>query len=210
MSVIERLLRREGEPTADSAVTIGPMRRRDLGRGVMDIEAVSYPRPWSRGVFESELAQVRSGDRFYVVARRHLAARGRGAGEQIVGYAGLWFTQDDAHVTNVAVLRAQQRTGVASRLLLSLADEAIARGVDAWTLEVRASSTGAQELYRRFGFVPAGVRARYYENTEDAIVMWCSDIRSAEYRATLDTIRAGLDSRDAAAQARRGQAREEP
>ena len=43
------------------------------------------------------------------------------------------------------------------------------------------SSTGAQELYRTFGFAPAGMRKRYYENTEDAIVMWCHDIRSDDY-----------------------------
>lgn len=195
MSVIERLLRRDADPTTDSTVTISPMRRRDIGRGVMAIESVSYPRPWSKGVFESEMAQVRAGTRYYIVARRHIAARGRGAGEQIVGYAGLWFSENEAHVTNVAVKPAQQRNGIASRLLLALADEAIGRGSTAWTLEVRASSTGAQELYRRFGFAPAGIRKRYYENTEDAIVMWCSDIDSPAYRATLDEIRAGLDAR---------------
>ncbi len=43
------------------------------------------------------------------------------------------------------------------------------------------SSTGAQELYRKFGFAPAGVRKRYYENTEDAIVMWCHDIQTEDY-----------------------------
>ena len=52
------------------------------------------------------------------------------------------------------------------------------------------SSTGAQELYRRFGFVPAGIRPRYYENTEDAIVMWCNDLTSDEYGEQLDQIRA--------------------
>ena len=47
------------------------------------------------------------------------------------------------------------------------------------------SSTGAQELYRKFGFGPAGVRKRYYENTEDAIVMWCHDIRTEDYARRL-------------------------
>ena len=51
------------------------------------------------------------------------------------------------------------------------------------------SSTGAQELYRRFGFVPAGIRTRYYENTEDAIVMWCNDLTGDEYGERLDAIR---------------------
>jgi ribosomal-protein-alanine N-acetyltransferase len=192
VSVIERLLRRDAAVAADSPVTIAPMRRRDVGRGVMAIESVSYPRPWSKAVFESELAQVRGGSRWYVVARQRLAERGRGAGDEIVGYAGLWFTDAEAHVTNIAVRPARQRRGVATRLMSELADEAIRRGATAWTLEVRASSVGAQELYRRFGFVPAGVRTRYYENTEDAIVMWCSEIQSDEYAALLASIRATL------------------
>jgi ribosomal-protein-alanine N-acetyltransferase len=66
-----------------------------------------------------------------------------------------------------------------------LARASIAHGCVAWTLEVRASNAAALELYRRFGFSPAGVRRRYYENTEDAIVMWCHDIRSPEYAERL-------------------------
>lgn len=187
MSVIERLLRRDGADEAWKAgdLTIAPMRRRDLRGGVMAIEAVSYPRPWSQSVFESELAQVRSGTRHYLVARRS-AGSGRGA---VVGYCGVWFAGDEAHVTNVAVGASEQRRGVATALLLGLAEASIRRGCTAWTLEVRVSATGAQELYRRFGFGPAGVRTRYYENTEDAIVMWCNDIQGARYADLLDTIR---------------------
>jgi ribosomal-protein-alanine N-acetyltransferase len=77
---------------------------------------------------------------------------------------------------------------VATRLLLALADDAIERECPAWTLEVRASNVAAQELYRRFGFVPAGVRARYYEGVEDAIVMWCHDIQSPEYGRRLEEL----------------------
>ena len=185
MSVIERLLRREApDPAANSnELEILKLRRRDLRTGVMTIEAASYPRPWSRGVFESEIEQMKSGSRHYVVGRRR---------RTIVGYAGLWFTPDEAHVTNVAVDPAHHRSGIASHLLLVQADEAIRRGCPAWTLEVRASSVGAQGLYRRFGFCPAGVRKKYYENTEDAIVMWCNEIQSADYAARLDEIRERL------------------
>jgi len=191
MSVLERLL--HSENSGRSAERIGrfeltPMRRRDLRRGVLAIEQLSYPRPWSQGVFESELSQVRSGARRYLVAR---PCDSRSGGQrEIAGYAGLWFNTDEAHVTNVAVHPQRQRAGVATALLLGLADAAIGRDCAAWTLEVRASSVGAQELYRRFGFNPAGVRARYYENSEDAIVMWCTDIQGADYRALLDSIRA--------------------
>ena len=43
---------------------------------------------------------------------------------------------------------------------------------------MRVGNDGAQELYRSFGFAPAGMRKRYYEDTDDAIVMWAHDIGS--------------------------------
>ena len=53
------------------------------------------------------------------------------------------------------------------------------------------SNTGAQELYRRFGFAPAGVRKNYYSDTnEDALIMWANDIDTPEYRARLARHRA--------------------
>ena len=92
---------------------------------------------------------------------------------------------DQAHVTNIVVAPDARRLGVGTRLMSTLAATAIERGCAAWTLEVRASNTAAQELYRQFGFAPAGVRKRYYENTEDAIVMWCHDIQSEGIRRAL-------------------------
>ncbi|MEY2958961.1 MAG: ribosomal-protein-alanine acetyltransferase [Actinomycetota bacterium] len=186
----ERLVWRPRAGTFGSIVpVVEPMRRRDL-RQVLPIEAQGHPVPWSKSVFESELAQVASGTRYYAVART--PRTGRSAGE-VSGYAGLWFVPDpdgdQAHVTNVVVAAAQRRRGIATGLLVHLADVAIARGCVAWTLEVRASSSGAQELYRRFGFAPAGVRAKYYEQREDAIVMWCHDIDGPDYAARLDDLR---------------------
>jgi ribosomal-protein-alanine N-acetyltransferase len=184
--MLSRLLTRHDEP-ADGRLQIVPMQRRHL-REVMPIEEGAYPTPWSRTVFESELQQVPGGSRHYVIARRD---------RELVGYAGLWLVPDpdgpQAHVTNIVVAPPARRAGVASALMLELAERAIERGCVAWTLEVRASSTGAQELYRSFGFAPAGVRRRYYDNTEDAIVMWCHDIQSDEYRARLDDIAARFD-----------------
>lgn len=172
MSVIARVLRR-AEP--DDALVIEPVRRRDLAE-MLPIERSSYPAPWTPGVFESEIDLARRGERYYVVARR----QGR-----LVGYAGLMFAVGDAHVTNIAVATVARRSGVATRLLAELAWEAIARSCAALTLEVRASNAGAIELYRRFGFAPVGVRQRYYENVEDAVVMWCHDIDGEAYRGRL-------------------------
>lgn len=174
MSVLSRLLWRE----ADDQLVVEPLRRRHLP-DVMEIEQVSYPKPWSRNVFLSELELARGGERHYIVAR---------IGTVVVGYAGLMFVVGDAHVTNIAVAADRQRSGIATRLLARLSWEAIDRGCEAMTLEVRVSNTGAQALYRSFGFVPAGVRQRYYENTEDAIVMWCHDIAEPPFRQRLSLL----------------------
>ena len=155
------------------------MRHRHVG-DALAIERTAYPKPWSGRVFHAELDQVRDGTRLYLIARR---------GRTVVGYAGLMFVGDEAHVTNVVVHAEHRRTGIATQLLGRLAAAAIERGCGAWTLEVRASSTGAQELYRAFGFVPVGVRVRYYEGTEDAIVMWCHDMQSEAYARRLAELR---------------------
>ena len=38
-------------------------------------------------------------------------------------------------------------------------------------LEVRVSNAPAISLYKKFGYEPYGIRARYYEDGEDALVM---------------------------------------
>lgn len=166
---------------ADLAVTITPMRRRHL-RSVLRIEQQVYPRPWSVGLFMGELA-LRS-SRLYVVAR---------VGTTVVGYAGMMFVVDDGHITTIAVDPAWQRLGIATRLLLCIVRQGVARDVKNMTLEVRMSNVGAQHLYRRFGFAPAGVRRGYYvENAEDALVMWAHDVDLAPTAQRLDEIEAGL------------------
>ena len=163
---------------ADRPLVIEPMRRRHLPQ-VEAIEETSYIRGWSHRLFLSELEQVRDGRRWYGVSRR---------GRRVVGYGGLLFTSGEAHVTNLAVAVDQRRHGVGAALMHRLATTAIERGCQAWTLEVRATSTAAQQLYRNFGFTPAGVRKRYYENSIDAIVMWCHDIQSNGYAERLDRL----------------------
>jgi ribosomal-protein-alanine N-acetyltransferase len=171
MSVLSRFL---GRPGGDSVI-IEPLRRKHLD-GVMAIESVSYPKPWSQKVFVNEIEMMRRGERCYLVARQR---------NEVVGYAGAMFVVDDAHVTNIAVSPRAQRQGFATRLLAELAWASIEHGATALTLEVRVSNVGAQALYERFGFESAGIRAKYYENVEDAIVMWRHGINEPDYRERL-------------------------
>ena len=157
------------------------MRRRHL-RSVLRIEARAYPVPWSMSLFLSELA-LRSTRAYYVAF----------VGRQLVGYGGLMMTLDDGHITTIAVDPAWHRHKVGTRLLLALAREALRRGATSLTLEVRLGNKAAQNLYRRFGFRPVGVRKNYYAETkEDALVMWAEDVAGEEYARLLDAIEAGI------------------
>jgi len=165
----------------DIVVHVGPMRRRHL-RSVLKIESQVYPRPWSLSLFMSELAL--RGSRAYYVAR---------VDGIVVGYTGLMVTVDDGHITTLAVDPAWHRRSIGSRLLLVLAREAIRRRVRSLTLEVRIGNRAAQELYRQFGFHPAGIRKNYYvETNEDALVMWADDICAPEYAQRLDELEAAV------------------
>jgi ribosomal-protein-alanine N-acetyltransferase len=176
----------ELEPEGESEnlplrVHIQPMRRRHV-RSVLRIEQQVYPRPWSASLFMSELAMRSS--RAYYVAR---------VGRELVGYAGLMMTLDEGHVTTIAVDPRKHRAKIGSRLLLVLAREAIERGATALTLEVRMSNTAAQDMYRRFGFGPVGVRKNYYQEVnEDALVMWAHEVDAPAYRELLDGIERGI------------------
>ena len=170
MSVLSRLLRRAGGDDGD--LLVEPLRRRDLV-AIEPIELASYPRPWTMAIFQSEIELARRGERTYVVARRD---------GDLVGYAGQMYVVGEAHITNIATSPAHRRSGVATRLMAELSWAAIEHGCTAMTLEVRVTNTGAQALYRGFGFAPVGIRQKYYENVEDAIVMWCHDIAEPAHR----------------------------
>ncbi len=158
-------------------VMIEPMRRRHLP-AVIRIEHRAHPKPWSLGVFTSELAQ---GDaRYYVVMR---------VDGKVVGYGGLMFVVDEAHVTNLAIAPSMRRQGLGTVLLAHLAREGSRRGCTAMTLEVRVGNIAAQDLYRKFGFEIAGLRRNYYlETGEDALIMWLYRLRSPEVQARLNAI----------------------
>jgi ribosomal-protein-alanine N-acetyltransferase len=177
---IPRFPERQAEHYVD--VEVQPMRRRHL-RGVMRIEVQVYPRPWSVSLFMSELA-LRS-SRCYSVAR---------VGGSVIGYCGLMLSGEDAHVTTIAVDPLWQRHQVGTRMMLHMARVARERGARHLTLEVRVGNRGAQSLYHRFGFHPAGIRKNYYSETnEDALVMWATDIDTDAYARRLSEIESSLD-----------------
>ncbi len=152
---------------------------------VQEVERASFPVPWPANAFRHELTQNKNAH--YLVARE---------GEHIVGYAGLWLSLDEAHITTIAVLPDYRRRKIGERMLVSIFERAEKLGAEWLTLEVRASNLAAQRLYEKYGFRPAGIRRRYYsDNNEDAIIMWTERLRDRSVRERLAKNRNALEDR---------------
>lgn len=129
---------------------------------VIALERRAFPTPWSLAMFVLELSKA---------SGVCLAALREG---ELVGHVICSRYDTVWHIMNIAVDPSTRRQGVATAMLGELVERVGGRGGAAQiTLEVRPSNTGAISLYERFGFLSAGRRRRYYQDTgEDALVMW--------------------------------------
>ncbi len=101
----------------------------------------------------------------------------------IVGYSGLWFMADEAHIMSIAVRRSHQHRGVGEPLLTGLIDLAIECNTRVLTLEVRVDNVSAQSLYTKYGFQIVGTRPNYYtEDHKDALIMCTGEIASDSFQ----------------------------
>jgi [ribosomal protein S18]-alanine N-acetyltransferase len=148
-------------------VELRKLELRDLA-SIETIERQSYPTPWSRSMFASELAKPSS---------ISLGAFEPGS-EELVGYLIISRYVDAWHVMNVAVAPEHRRRGIARTLLDRLFEVTGSDERRGYTLEVRVSNEGAIKLYEQLGFHARGVRRGYYtDNREDALIMWRDPIR---------------------------------
>lgn len=128
------------------------------------IDLASHGEHWSHRAFVDEIERD---DRLHLVALEDSA---------ILGHAAGWFDDPIGRISNVAIDTPARGERLGSRLLLALVNELCRPSIAALQLEVRATNSTAQRLYRTFGFVPIGVERNFYGpetglTNVDAIVM---------------------------------------
>lgn len=126
---------------------------------ICELEKICFKYPWSAEMVE----ETSSGDNFAGVVA---VEEGKTA-----GYAGAIVAADVADIALVAVAPEHTRKGIAFALVNRLCEKLSAVGVVNVYLEVRYSNEPAIGLYRKCGFSAVGIRRKYYEDAEDAIVM---------------------------------------
>jgi [ribosomal protein S18]-alanine N-acetyltransferase len=163
---------------SESEWIIEPLQlERDLD-DVIALEAICFTNPTTREMLRHE---VESSDvlHAYVMREATSASAGELARGAVVAYCSVWIIFDELHINTLAVHPDRRRQGLASLLLTHVLDDAVRRGAEKATLEVRRSNEGALRLYERFGFEVGGVRKEYYRQpVEDALILWRPRLRS--------------------------------
>lgn len=193
---------------------VEPMTPQDVN-AIMEIENVAFSAPWSARAYDYELRYNEMAHYFVARLQRQPVAglsrppvsmwrrwfdRGNHSTDatdaNVVGYAGFWLMVDEAHISTVATHPQWRRRGIGELMLIAMTDAAAAIGARWMTLEVRVSNTGAQALYRKYGFEVTGTRRRYYtDNNEDALIMTTPLVTTIEYQMKLDGLKGALINR---------------
>ena len=125
----------------------------------ISLERAAHKKPWSEELVRSEFSKE-------ISFRPALLL-----GEELIAQSFNYLVADELHILNIAVAPQFRRQGYAKLLLSNILEMATKRGCCFSTLEVRASNSAAQGLYRQFGFLQAGIRLKYYkDNAEDALI----------------------------------------
>ncbi len=123
------------------------------------LEKACFPDPWSRESLEEGMK----------AERLHLLLAEQD--QRPAGYCAAQLVLDEGELLRIGVVETCRRQGIGRLLLKSLLERF--PQITAWHLEVREGNQPAVALYRQMGFLPSGVRKRYYRDpVEDALLMY--------------------------------------
>ena len=127
---------------------------------IKDILTSEFDDFWNYEVLKSELESSNS---YFFVAKNN-------SGE-IIGFAGIKVILDEADIMNIVVKKDFRNNGIGSLLLDYLISYSKSINLKSITLEVNEINLPAIKLYEKFSFSKLGIRKKYYNGENDAIIM---------------------------------------
>lgn len=130
-----------------------------------DIEQITenfsenFDKFWAINILQDDFASSNS---IYIVAKVQ---------NNVIGFAGIKVILDEADIMNIAVRTDKRSLGIGSLLLENLIQTAKQHACTKLTLEVNETNLPAIRLYEKYHFTRIGLRKKYYNNTNDAILM---------------------------------------
>ncbi|ESA35055.1 ribosomal-protein-alanine acetyltransferase [Leptolyngbya sp. Heron Island J] len=145
----------------------------ELLPAVLDLDQICLGGLWTEAGYRREIDSPNS-DLLVLLAH-----------EYVIGLGCVWAILDEAHITTLAIHPDYHRQRLGQLLLIQLLQQAHQRSLTHATLEVRASNHRALQLYQKFGFRTAGQRKRYYQDGENALILWRSQLQTPEFQHCL-------------------------
>ena len=125
---------------------------------IKEILQTDFDEFWTPSILKSELESDLSK---YIVAKQE---------NQIVGFAGVIILPDDVEITNIVTKKSERKKGIGKLLLDKLIQMAFELEKDI-SLEVNEKNEAAINLYKKAGFKEVGIRKKYYNGIDNAIIM---------------------------------------
>lgn len=136
----------------DSEISVLNMTSIDLDYVKMNYE--KFNNIWSLKVLEEDFKNSK-----FLVAKRN---------DEVLGFLSYRTVLNELEIMNIVVREDYRRKGIASKMLSNLI---IKEDYEKINLEVNVNNIAAITLYKKFGFMQVGNRKKYYNGSEDAILM---------------------------------------
>ena len=137
---------------------ISEMNLQDL-ENIKDCLLSDFDDFWSYNILKQELENGKSK---YFVAKQE---------NEIVGFAGIMLIIDEVNIMNIVVKKDKRNLGIGSSLLEEIIGYSKVHNATSITLEVNEKNIPAIKLYEKYGFKQVGLRKKYYNNEDNAILM---------------------------------------
>lgn len=115
------------------------------------------------GGLEDEIERLYSDSNYQVLVAK--------VDDEVVGFVILLMVDELAEIIDIAVKSNFRGRGYASKMMEEVILFAKSKAKKGLHLEVRESNLSAIKLYTKFNFEKIFIRKKYYEGTEDAIIM---------------------------------------
>ena len=142
----------ERQKKGDDVLYISEITKEDVKRIKESYSA--FPNIWDYNTFKDDVKNSK-----YNVAKIN---------NEIVGFIGFRTIFDEIEIMNIVTRIDKRNQGIGSNLLSHVIRKNMYTKIH---LEVNDKNIEAKKLYLKFGFEKVGVRKKYYNNTDDAILM---------------------------------------
>ena len=138
---------------------IREFKRPDVKR-VLEIEIASFNDPYPANI----LVDIYNLGAGFLVAQEN---------NRVLGYIIFWIKfEDEGHIISIAVDKNYRRLEVGSKLVETSIEVFKKFEVKIIKLEVRIGNEGARKFYSKLGFKEEKIVENYYEDLEDAVIMF--------------------------------------